>query len=64
MEKKVTELIDLEYHNNFITDVIFRIDYSPILKISENIPSDFQDKIRDILSEFNENKIIRIESVL
>jgi len=64
LKNKVTELIDLEYHNNFITDVIFRIDYSPILKISENIPSDLQDKIRDVLPEFSENKIIKIESVL
>ncbi|MHB8278996.1 MAG: TIGR04255 family protein [Candidatus Humimicrobiaceae bacterium] len=55
---------DLQYKNNFITEVIFRVDYSHILKINDRMPSEFQDKIRELLPEFNTNKIIDIKTTL
>jgi uncharacterized protein (TIGR04255 family) len=46
-----------EYETNFIKTVVFRIDFSPIMKLTTEIPVDFQDKIRDELPKFKEEKI-------
>lgn len=36
------------YKKNFLSNVIFRIDFSPILKLEKEKPADFQDKIQHV----------------
>lgn len=38
---------DIKYKRNFLSKVIFRIDFSPILKISEKAPTEFQNEIKN-----------------
>ena len=42
-KKKTPEKI--QYKKNFLTDVIFRVDFPIILDIAENTPKEFQNKI-------------------
>lgn len=45
------DLDKISYSKNFLKEVIFKIDYSPIVLISKEISSDFQEKMRqDLLS--------------
>ncbi|MCE5248922.1 TIGR04255 family protein [bacterium] len=44
------------YAKNFLTNVIFRIDFSPILKIDTELPIELQEKVRMEFPEYN-NKI-------
>jgi uncharacterized protein (TIGR04255 family) len=39
-------LSEICYKKNYVKEVIFRVDYSPILKIMETISPDFQESIR------------------
>ena len=64
MDIEDNKFLNLEYHLNFLTEVIFRIDYSPILKISESIPIALQDKIRVLMPEFKENKIYGLKATI
>lgn len=54
------ELQNLKYKKNFLEEVIFRIDFSPILIISSKQPSLFQDKIRVDFPGFKKNTIIEL----
>ncbi|HII95321.1 MAG TPA: TIGR04255 family protein [Candidatus Methanofastidiosum sp.] len=56
--------LDYQYRKNFITEVIFRIDFFPILIINEKKPINLQEDIRDLLPEFNENKLIDIKATI
>lgn len=55
--------MNLQYKKNFITDIIFRIDFSPILIINDK-PTKLQNDIRGLLPEFNENKVINIKATI
>jgi uncharacterized protein (TIGR04255 family) len=39
------------YKKNFIKTIIFRIDFSPILKLKDNSPIDFQEAIKQYCSD-------------
>ncbi|MFW9942557.1 MAG: TIGR04255 family protein [Candidatus Thorarchaeota archaeon] len=51
-------IANIKYKKNFLKNVIFRIDFSPILIIKKEISSEFQEKIRADLPELEENKSI------
>ncbi|MDA3941544.1 MAG: TIGR04255 family protein [Spirochaetia bacterium] len=38
----------IKYQNNFIKNVIFRVDFAPILSINDNLDSKFQESIRSL----------------
>jgi uncharacterized protein (TIGR04255 family) len=45
---KTIEPKNIKYSKNFLKNVIFRIDFAPILSIKENLDSKFHDSIRSI----------------
>jgi uncharacterized protein (TIGR04255 family) len=54
----VVELSRIKYANNFLSDVIFRLDFSPMLVISESISPKFQEQVRSLLPLLSEQKIV------
>lgn len=59
------DLIDkICYKTNYLKEVIFRIDYSTILKINETLSSDFQEGIRGEFPIFEENKVRKYSTVI
>lgn len=46
----------VKYNKNFLSKVIFRLDFLPILKIQKEISPEFQDEIRSDLPTFTELK--------
>jgi uncharacterized protein (TIGR04255 family) len=50
------------YKNNFLTNVIFRLDFAPILKISTESLAEFQEIIRPEFPEFETNDLITVKA--
>lgn len=50
-----------EYKTNFLTNVIFRVDFPKILELSEKAPSEFQKKINDTFPILEEIKAHRLD---
>src|SRR5208337_1097698 len=53
----VVELSKIKYAKNFLSDVIFRVDFSPMLVIRESISSKFQEQLRPRLPLITEQKV-------
>ena len=64
----MAELSKIKYGKNFLSDVIFRVDFSPILVIRESISSKFQEQLRPLFPLLTEQKVFefaaKIESGL
>jgi uncharacterized protein (TIGR04255 family) len=43
----MTQLEEIRYQRNFLKNVIFRIDFSPIVRLQKELSPDFQDSLRD-----------------
>ncbi len=50
----------ITYETNFLENVIFRIDYSPILRMIKETPADFQTKIKGKFPRLREETIIEL----
>ncbi len=46
----------IRYERNFLSKVIFRLDFQPILKLRTDPPVAFQDRIRSRLPEYEEHQ--------
>jgi len=46
------------YKKNFISAVIFRVDFSPILHLQEKISPDYQESIRDRFPKFEQRDVV------
>lgn len=49
----------IRYKTNYLSKVIVRLDFNPILVLQKETPADFQDKIRSILPYFEEQNVIQ-----
>lgn len=47
------------FKNNYLKNVIFRIDFSPILKLQSGLDSQFQESIRDIFPKLEEKLLTK-----
>jgi len=56
------QLKSIKYENNYLIEVVFRIDFSPIFQISEKKPSNFQESIRKEFPNFLDKTIIEVKS--
>lgn len=56
------ENADNKYKKNFLSNVIIRIDFSPILKINKEISEIFQDEIRDDYPVIGGERTIKIRT--
>lgn len=49
---KAIDASTIKYKNNYLKNVIFRVDIAPILSINEKIDAKFQDSIRSMFPKF------------
>lgn len=54
------KIIENQYENNYLFEVLFRMDFMPLLKISAGEPAEFQEYIRKLFPEFKKNNLIDI----
>ena len=52
------------YAKNFLTSVIFRVDFSPILKIDNELPAELQDEIRTDFPEYKKEENITQKTIV
>ncbi len=48
---------DIKYKTNFLKEVICRVDFAPILEITDRVPVDFQNEIKSTFPKY-EKKIV------
>ena len=55
------QFVDIQYQRNFLKSVVARIDFSPILKITTDPISNFQDGIRALLPQYEDQAMMAFE---
>jgi uncharacterized protein (TIGR04255 family) len=55
------QFAEVQYQRNFLSSVVARIDFSPILKITSDSISNFQDGIRTVLPQYEAQGMTAIE---
>jgi len=48
---------DIKYKNNFLKEVICRVDFAPILEISDRVPVDFQNAIKGTFPKYEKKTV-------
>ena len=55
------QFAEVQYKRNFLSSVVARIDFSPILKITSDSISNFQDGIRSLLPQYETQPMMAIQ---
>lgn len=58
----MTEVTTHKYEKNFLKNVVFRIDFSPILKLTEEVPVDFQESLRERFPILEQQQAVTFKS--
>lgn len=58
-EQNQTDKFDIKYKRNFLTNVLCRLDFSPLLELLKEEPVDFQKRIRGLLPQYEKQTLLK-----